>query len=84
MCGRHMYEVMVMFQGRVPGSYANKERQSTLMNVSSRSLKGSLNEREQKVLSLLKNKQNMTQGELAEALQVSRRQIQLSIQKLVD
>lgn len=77
------YEVMVMFQGRAP-SATDKERQSTLMNVPSRSLKGSLNEREQKVLSLLKNRQNMTQAELAEALQVSRRQIQLSIMKLVD
>jgi predicted HTH transcriptional regulator len=70
---------MVMFQGRASGSDTDKERQSMLMNVSSRSLKGSLTEREQKVLSLLKNKQNMTQAELAETLQANRRQIQLSI-----
>jgi ATP-dependent DNA helicase RecG len=78
------YEVMVMFQGRVPVSVIDKERQSTLMNTPSRSLKGSLTEREQKVLSLLKEKQNMTQAEIAGTLKVSRRQVQLSIIKLVD
>jgi ATP-dependent DNA helicase RecG len=78
------YEVMVMFHGRAPVSATDKERQSPLMNVSSRSLKSSLTEREQKVLSLLKKKQNMTQAEIAETLKVSRRQIQLSIIKLVD
>jgi predicted HTH transcriptional regulator len=75
---------MVMFHGRAPVSVTDKERQSPLMNVSPRSLKGSLTEREQKVLSLLKKKQNMTQAEIAETLKVSRRQIQLSIIKLVD
>jgi hypothetical protein len=45
---------MVMFQGRASVSTTDKERQSTLMNAFPRSLKGSLTEREQKVLSLLK------------------------------
>jgi predicted HTH transcriptional regulator len=54
------------------------------MNTPPRSSKGSLTEREQKVLSLLKEKQNMTQAEIVETLKMSRRQVQLSIIKLVD
>jgi ATP-dependent DNA helicase RecG len=78
------YEVMITFRGHASESTIDKERQSTLMNTSSRSLKGSLTGREEKVLSLLKKKQDMTQIELAEALQVSRRQIQLSVVKLIN